>query len=49
MTSRKVSVREAFGPNTTPAGDAAVRRAMEYAAKKQASLLKRAAALDTKS
>ncbi|MBQ8984920.1 hypothetical protein IJ098_03665 [Candidatus Saccharibacteria bacterium] len=48
MTPRNVSVREAFGPNRTPAGEAAVRRAMEYAAKEQADLLRRAAALDKK-
>lgn len=48
MTPRKVSMQEMFGPNRTPAGEAAVRRAMEYAAKEQANLLKRAAALDKK-
>ena len=48
MTPRKVSMQEMFGPNRTPAGEAAVRRAMEYAAKEQADLLRRAAALDKK-
>ena len=39
MTPRKVSIQEMFGKNRTEAGRAAVRRAMEYAAKEQQKIL----------
>ena len=37
--SKKVNIREMFGLNQTPAGKAALRRAMEYAAKEQQKIL----------
>lgn len=39
MTPRKVTIQEMFGPNRTPEGEAAVRRAMEYAAREQQKVL----------
>ena len=39
---RKVPIRDMFGSNQTPAGKAAVRRAMEYAAKEQEKILEKA-------
>ena len=46
MTPRKVPIRDMFGPNQTPEGKAAVRRAMEYAAREQKKVLDKAGELD---
>ena len=43
-----VSVNDMFGAKRTPVGRAAFHRAMERAAKEQADLLKKAAALERK-
>lgn len=46
MTPRKVPIYEMFGKNQTAAGRAAVRRAMEYAAKEQQKIIDRAKQLE---
>lgn len=46
MTPRKVTLYDMFGPKPTKEGKAAVRRAMEYAAKEQAKVLAAAKKLE---
>lgn len=46
MTPRKVPIYEMFGKRQTAAGRAAVRRAMEYAAKEQQKVLDKAEKLE---
>lgn len=46
MAPRKVTIREMFGSNQTAAGKAAVRRAMEYAAREQQKVLEKAKQLE---
>lgn len=46
MTLRKIKLEEAFGPNPTTRGKAALRRAIEYAAHEQQKVLDRAKVLE---
>ena len=48
IPDKYTAARDMFGPRRTPEGRAAFYRAMERAAKEQADLLKKAAALDRK-